>query len=306
MRTRIILSALSLALLATIVALSLALTNSPDTTGFVTTPIVIAPGAPPARTASPAILPPPSSPTSPVRGVRLGQIQEIPVWGVIQTGGLDPVLSNIALQEDTLVASAQLRDQGQYRLVMIDLDTGTIRMIGPYTSTVGHFSADLHVSGSYVAWNEYITGGQVHVYDLLQDREILVRRGLHGGLEFKDSLLVWVGGEPDGRPSGIYGYDLITRQSITVTQGNDATLPRICSREWIVDLENIRYGRSLYGSGAAEVHAYNLVTHEAILIGQVGFPAADRAGQQHAVVWIAGGLSGQPQHIYSAPIIRDP
>ncbi|MER3513183.1 MAG: hypothetical protein C4310_01210 [Chloroflexota bacterium] len=120
--------------------------------------------------------------------------------------------------------------------------------------------------------------GELHVFDLTRTREFTVGQGLFHWPDLNDGLLVWQEGRGGG--IGIYGYDLATNRTLTIAQGPFLhSFPRVCSRQWVIYLKQ---GLPEHWPSIVDLYAYNLLTGEDILIGQVLLPRNASAGQQHA------------------------
>lgn len=232
------------------------------------------------------IVEPPRRPTPtpfPDRGVRVGPVRE-----VIPSGGDVTVEELYNPDQDGTMLVASARVPGGITIVAIDLETGLVQRL---TRVAGRGIEGPHISGHYVAWIEPAPElgrdmRQIHVLDRTQGREFTPGYGLRFQLDLKDHLLVWQ--EKRDRGWGIYGYDLVTGQELTVAEGPDVrSFPRACSSEWILYLQH-KQG----WPGVADLHAHNLTTGEDILIGQVPFPRDAAAGHQHAcdgprVAWMS-------------------
>ncbi len=242
-----------------------------------------------------------STPTPlPNQGVWVGPASEVTLTGEDIT---IEALSNLDLDDDTLVSRASVRGGG-ITIVTVDLRTGQVQRL----SQVAERGIEgPRISGRHVAWAEYPVQmndvGQLHVFDLMQTREFTVEQGLIHWPDLKDSLLVWQESHASG--IGIYGYDLATNQAIAIAVGPAIySFPRVCSRQWVIYLKQ---GLQEHWPSIVDLHAYNLLTGEDILIGQVLFPRSASVGQQHAcdgqrVAWLGARATGATltfeQHLY--------
>ncbi len=242
------------------------------------------------------------SPTDlPDRGVRIGSPNKSSIsWADVSIEHL----YNPALDGDLLVSDAKVPTGTA--VVAINLKTGRILQL---SQTRGQSVEEPHVSGRYVAWIESASGSdttarQLHVFDLTQSQESVVGQPrLPYQLDLKNDIMVWQ--DYRGQGWGIYGYDLSAAREFTIAVDSTNTLsaPRICSKAWVIFLQNIQQG----GGGTADLHARNLATGEDILIGQTPLTQDSMAGDQHAcdgnrVAWV--GVQNQAsepiyrQHIY--------
>jgi len=219
-------------------------------------------------------------------------------------------LYNPNLDGDTLVANARVSDG--VTIVGINLKTGRVQHL---SRVAERGIEEPHVSGSYIAWvesapelNQIVR--QLHVFNLVQMREFIVGQKSHYYQpDLKDNLLVWQ--DYRGQGWGIYGYDLIGAQNLIVVEGPGTySSPRVCSREWVIYLQNVQEG----WPGIADLHAHNLKTGEDISIGQMPFPRNASAGEQHAcegnrVAWVGVEMQQSvpiyKQHVYDLSIRSD-
>jgi hypothetical protein len=242
------------------------------------------------------------SPTDlPDRGVRIGSPNKPSIsWA----DAAIEHLYNPALDGDLLVSDATV--PAGTAVVAINLKTGRISQL---SQVRGQSVEEPHVSGRYVAWIESVPGSdptarQLHVFDLTQSRESVVGQPrLPYQLDLKNDIMVWQ--DYRGQRWGIYGYDLSATQEFTIAVDSTNTLsaPRICSKAWVIFLQNIQQG----GDGTADLHARNLATGEDILIGQIPLVQDSTAGDQHAcdgnrVAWVSVQTQAAgpiyKQHIY--------
>jgi len=227
------------------------------------------------------------SPPTPLpdRGVRVGSPKKV---AVSRRDVAIEYLYNSALDGDMLVSSARM--QGGVAVVAINLNTGRVQRL---SRVAKQGIEEPHISGRYVTWVESVSEPnqivrQLHVFDLVQTREFTVGQGSHYYYQqdLKDNLLVWQ--DYRGQGWGIYGYDLTSAQNLTIVEGPGIySFPRVCSKEWIIYLQNVQED----WPGTANLRAHNLATGEDIPIGQIPFPQDVTAGEQHAcdgsrVAWI--------------------
>ncbi len=242
------------------------------------------------------------SPTDlPDRGVRVGSPNKASIsWADVAIEHL----YNPALDGDILVSDAKV--PAGLAVVAINLKTGRILQISQVRA---QGVEEPHVSGRYVAWIESVsesdtTARQLHVFDLVQSREFVVeQQGLPYQLDLKNDIVVWQAYR--GQSWGIYGYDLNAAREFTIAVDSTSThsAARVCSKVWVIFLQNIQRG----GVDTADLHARNLTTGEDVFIGQMPLTQNSTAGSQHAcdgnrVAWISVQTQDSTpiykQHIY--------
>lgn len=185
-----------------------------------------------------------------------------------------------------MVAQAEV-DNG-LGIVWIDLDTGKIDLLGEPQELLG---TPPKISEHKVVWSEPVNLAQsqyqLYVYDLSSNQltQPYVLDYYHH-LDFADDIAVWEGAL--NQESGIYGYNVTTKQGITIAQ-TLVGYPRI-DHPWTIYLD---YNAGTLGERrldqAAKLWVYNLETQERFEIGVTFNPDDATAGSYHALDthWIA-------------------
>jgi len=191
---------------------------------------------------------------------------------------------------NTLIAAAST-SKNHSVILRFDLDTDSVQATGAESSAGILW---LGFSGSDVAWLEVsnqdnIQSQSINVIDLQKPDEAprQIGKGEIRRPDLKDGILLWEEYRNDNW--GIAGYDLRANKELAFSQ-DKAFAPYVCSQTWSIYLAN--RNSQVAQLGSADLHAYNLVTNEDILIGQVPMPVDmtvphQIACDQDRVAWIS-------------------
>jgi beta propeller repeat protein len=182
-------------------------------------------------------------------------------------------LGQSTLAGNILVATTNI--SGTSRPISIDLGNGQIEGLQSPLRLISTETPSVHYILRLTSYTkDRRSFGELFVYDLQRSQEVQIANNLPTVTAVSGNVVVWQGSGEGGW--NIYGYDMSTGQTFTVTHGAGIRAYPRTAGDWVIYIDMTQ---------EAALHAYLIKTGEDLVLGQIADPKYDsyKRGRYHLV-----------------------